>query len=67
MPGGTSIVKTIDGHLDEEIVFEARRMAAIAKALGTYKGAEEHVEITVSGQNLIFQCATTKLSVPLQA
>lgn len=66
MPGGSSLVKTINGNLDKEIVFEASRIAPIAKALGTYKGVEENVQITVSDRGLIFQCATTKLSIPLE-
>lgn len=61
MPGGSSWVNTKSGKLEEDILFEAKRMAPIAKVLSTYLGQEEKVTVVVSENEIAFQCGTSLL------
>lgn len=64
MPGGSSLVNINSGKLETEVVFEAKRMAPIAKVLSSYLHKEDNVTILVSNTELTFQCGSSRLKLP---
>ena len=64
MPGGSSLVNAKHGRLDEEVVFEAHRIASIVKVLSTYQSKGVEVTIVVSENEISFQCGSSRLIIP---
>lgn len=58
MPGGSSFVNLKSGNLEKEVVFQAKRIAPIAKALSTLISKEESVTLNVGKTQIVFQCGS---------
>lgn len=64
MPGGSSLVNIQNGKLEAEVIFEAKKMAPIAKVLSSYLHKEDSVTILVSELELTFECGSSRLKLP---
>lgn len=60
MPGGSTLVNLKSGKLECEVVFQAKRMASIAKALSSLLSKEEVVTIDISKTEIALQCGSFK-------
>jgi len=63
MPGGSSLVNIQSGKLEEEVVFDAHRMAKITKVLSSYLNQEKEVAIEISKKEICFNCGTSSLQL----
>ena len=64
MPGGSSLVNIKIGEkLDEEVLFDPKQLAPIAKALSTYLGKENIVRIAISRKTIEFHCGASRIRI----
>ena len=63
MPGGRHFVVSLGGELKEEVLFEAKRLLSIQKALKSLMSKENEIELLIEDEACVFACGGTRIRI----
>jgi len=67
MPGCSTFVSLIAGHLEKEIELNVKDLIPLHKVLLTFGTAEQYVDLSISAEKTTFSCGNFSLAVPSQS
>ncbi len=63
MPGGRHFVVSLRGELKEEVLYEAKRLLSIQKALKSLLSKEHEIELVIEDEACVFVCGGTRIRI----
>ena len=63
MPGGRHFVVSLGGELKEEILFEARRLLSIRKALKSLLSKTNEIYLVIEDEACVFACDGSRIRI----
>jgi hypothetical protein len=63
MPGGRHFVVSLGGELKEEVLFEAKRLLSIRKALKSLLSKAQEIELVTEDEACVFVCDGSRIRI----